>query len=429
MTKDFLQALEDARELDRDDPLRKLRERFWFPLKEDGSEQLYFCGNSLGLQPKTTEAAIGEELDRWRKRGVEGHFKGGRPWLSYNDLIAEPMARLVGAKPEEIVFMNTLTVNLHMMMISFYRPEGKRNQIVMEQHSFPSDRYAAESQVRLHGLDPQACLAEIAPDPETRLIPEEKLEAYLEKHGDKVALVLWPGVQYATGQVFDLDRIARAAHRAGAHCGFDLAHAVGNVPMQLHNSGADFASWCTYKYLNAGTGAIAGCFVHEKHSNRTDLPRLNGWWGNAPETRFDMMPEFKPAPGASAWQASNPPILAMAPIKASLDIFDEVGMEALRAKSIRMTGYLEELVHAELGGLVDVITPSAPERRGCQLSLRVLGGAEVGRKLFEQLESIGTVPDWREPDIIRVSPAPLYNRYEDCWQVVAQIKDFFANRH
>jgi kynureninase len=421
-------TLEDARELDRKDPLREMRERFWIPVNSDGGEQLYFCGNSLGLQPKSTEAAIGEELERWRRQGVEGHFKGENPWLNINEQLSEPMAKLVGARPREIVFMNTLTVNLHMMMISFYRPRGRRRKLVIEKHSFPSDRYAAESQIRLHGLDPDECLVEIEPDPVTRLIDESSLEAYLECHGEEVALVLWPGVQYATGQVFKLERISQAAQRAGAQCGFDLAHAVGNVPLNLHDNGVDFACWCTYKYLNAGTGAVAGCFVHEKHSGRTDLPRLNGWWGNAPDSRFDMAPEFKPAQGAAAWQASNPPILAMAPIRAALDIFEEAGFDTLRAKSVRLTAYLESLVRTELGGRIEIITPAEPERRGCQLSLKVLGGAGEGRRLFEHLESIGTVPDWREPDIIRVSPVPLYNRYEDCWQFVDQVKRYFATR-
>ena len=427
MANDFLQAYEKARKLDREDPLRAMRDHFWIPTKEDGSEQLYFCGNSLGLQAKTVESAVLEELQSWKQLGVEGHFKGERPWLTYNELLRKPMATLVGAKPEEVVFMNTLTVNLHMMMISFYRPDGQRNRIVIEQQSFPSDRYAVESQIRLHGLDPDECLVEIAADPDTRLIGEDRLEAYLDEHGENVALVLWPGVQYASGQVFDLDRITAATHKAGAHCGFDLAHAAGNIPMDLHENGVDFACWCTYKYLNAGTGAIAACFVHERHSERSDLPRLNGWWGNAPESRFEMAPEFIPAKGAEAWQASNPPILAMAPIRASLDIFSEVGMDALRTKSTRMTAYLEELIKTELAEWIDIITPAEPHRRGCQLSLRVLGGAASGRALFEHLEAMGTIPDWREPDIIRVSPVPLYNRYEDCWLFVEQVNRYLAD--
>lgn len=426
MSSDFLMAREQALELDSLDPLGKFREQFWIPKKADGTEQLYFCGNSLGLQAKTVKNAVLEELESWKNQGVEGHFKGNRPWLSFNQRLREPMAALVGAKPEEVVFMNTLTVNLHLMMISFYRPGPQRNRIVIEQQSFPSDRYAVESQIRLHGLDPAECLVEIKVDPDSRLIEEDRLETYLAEHGDKVALVLWPGVQYASGQFFDLERITRATHNAGAMCGFDLAHAVGNVPLDLHGNGVDFACWCTYKYLNSGTGAIGACFVHERHGDNADIPRLNGWWGNDPQSRFEMAAEFKPAQGAEAWQISNPPILAMAPIRASLDVFKQVGMPALRTKSISMTGFLADLIKSELSDWIDIITPAEPHRRGCQLSLRVLAGATTGRALFNHLEASGTVPDWREPDIIRVSPVPLYNRYKDCWVFVDQIKCYLA---
>jgi kynureninase len=427
MRHDFLQARDQALELDGLDPLADFREKFWIPKREDGSEQLYFCGNSLGLQPKAVKAAVLEELTAWQEQGVEGHFKGPRPWTSYNKLLRAPMAELVGAKPDEVVFMNTLTVNLHLMMISFYQPCAQRNRIVIEQQCFPSDRYAVESQIRLHGLDPAECLVEIEANPDSRLIEEDRLETYLAEHGDKVALVLWPGVQYASGQFFDLERITRATHQAGALCGFDLAHAVGNVPLDLHGNGVDFACWCTYKYLNSGTGAIGACFVHERHGDDADIPRLNGWWGNDPQSRFEMAPEFKPAQGAEAWQISNPPILAMAPIRVSLDIFKQAGMPALRAKSISMTGFLEDLIKTELSDWIDILTPAGPHRRGCQLSLRFLAGATKGRALFNHLEASGTVPDWREPDIIRVSPVPLYNRYEDCWVFVDQVKRYLAS--
>jgi kynureninase len=365
-----------------------------------------------------------EELDAWKNQAVEGHFKGQRPWLSYNEILREPMAELVGATPREVVFMNALTVNLHLLMISFYRPAGKRNRIVIEAQCFPSDRYAVESQIRLHGLDPAECLVEIAADENSRLVDEAALEAYLDKHGDRVALVLWPGVQYASGQVFDLERIAAATHKAGACCGFDLAHAVGNVPLDLKKIGADFACWCTYKYLNSGQGAIAAAFVHERHSDNRDIMRLNGWWGNDEPTRFLMTDEFIPASGAAAWQISNPPILAMAPIRASLAIFVQVGMKALRAKSVQMTAFLEKQVQTELHEWIEIITPPEAHRRGCQLSLRVRAGKQKGRQLFDHLEASGTIPDWREPDIIRVSPVPLYNRYEDCWLFVQQVKQF-----
>ena len=416
-------AREQARELDRLDPLGGFRERFWIPGKADGGEQLYFCGNSLGLQPKDVAAAVREELDAWRELGVEGHFKGRRPWISYNELLRGPMAELVGAQAREVVLMNTLTVNLHLMMISFYQPRGQRRQILIEAQSFPSDRQAVESQIRMHGLDPAECLVEIAPAGNERNIEESAIERYLAKNGERVALVLWPGVQYATGQFFDLGRIVSAAHGAGAFCGFDLAHAVGNVPLELHESGADFAVWCTYKYLNAGMGAIAGCFVHQRHDGRDDLPRLHGWWGNDPASRFEMRPEFTPASGADAWQVSNPPILAMAPIRVSLQLFQQAGMDALRKKSLEMTGWLEQLIQSELAGAIEIITPSDPRRRGCQLSLRVTAGRAAGLRLFKNLEAAGTIPDWREPDVIRVAPVPFYNRFEECWQFVHQARE------
>lgn len=424
MSNNLIQAHDQARDLDQLDPLRHLRDEFWIPETDDGREQLYFCGNSLGLQPKSVQAAVQEELDAWKNQAVEGHFKGQRPWVSYNDILREPMAKLVGATPSEVVFMNTLTVNLHLFMISFYQPTGKRNRIVMEAQCFPSDRYAVESQIRLHGLDPADCLVEIAADENSRLVDEAALETYLDEHGDSVALVLWPGVQYASGQVFDLERIATASHNAGAKCGFDLAHAVGNVPVDLKTSGADFACWCTYKYLNSGQGAIAASFVHERHAGKRNIPRLNGWWGNDEQSRFQMADEFIPANGAAAWQISNPPILAMAPIRASLAMFEKAGMKALRAKSVQMTAFLETLIQTELHEWIEIITPPEPDRRGCQLSLRIRAGKQKGRQLFDQLEASGTIPDWREPDIIRVSPVPMYNRYQDCWLFVDQVKKF-----
>lgn len=417
---------EQAQELDRQDPLRKLRDQFLIPKKADGSEQLYFCGNSLGLQPKSTKEAILQELTAWQNQGVEGHFNGERPWISYNDLLRQPMAKIIGAKPEETVIMNTLTVNLHLMLISFYRPDGQRNRILIEQQPFPSDRYAVESQIRMHGLDPDECLVEIGSAGDGRIINESAIEAYLAEHGEKVALVLWPGVHYASGQLFDGARIVAAAHKAGAYCGFDLAHAVGNVPLELHDIDVDFAVWCTYKYLNSGIGAVGGCFVNERHFGRTDLARLHGWWGNEVESRFLMGSEFIPAKGADAWQLSNPPILAMAPIKAALELFQQAGMPALREKSIKLTAYLEYLIQTELKHVLEITTPADPDRRGCQLSLRVLAGRDAGRALFEKLEQSGTVPDWREPDIIRVAPVPMYNRFEDCWQFVQQVKAFVA---
>ena len=422
MSNTLERARDQARELDRNDTLSHFRDQFWIPRKTDGGELLYFCGNSLGLQPKEVKAAVLNELTAWQELGVEGHFKGQRPWMFYNDLLRGPMAEMVGAKPREVVLMNSLTVNLHLMMISFYRPRGLRKRILIEQQSFPSDRYAVESQIRMHGLDPAECLVEIAPAGDGRIINESAIEDYLAEHGEHVTLVLWPGLHYASGQFFDLTRIARSAHKAGALCGFDLAHAVGNVPLNLDDSDVDFAVWCTYKYLNAGMGAVAGCFVNERHGESTDLTRLHGWWGNEPKSRFLMGSEFVPASGAEAWALSNPPILAMAPIRVSLELFKQAGMTALRKKSVAMTAYLEQLIQSELKDSLEIVTPADPERRGCQLSLRVLAGRSAGRILFKQLEEAGTLPDWREPDVIRVAPVPMYNRFEDCWLFVNQVR-------
>ena len=420
------QALEQARALDSNDPLASFRERFWIPKHTDDTDQLYFCGNSLGLQPRALAEEMQQELTAWKELGVAGHFKGQYPWMPYHEFLREPLAWLAGALPSEVVAMNSLTVNLHLMMVSFYRPEGRRRRIVIEQQAFPSDRYAVDSQIRFHGLDPAECLVELAPggDQESsgdRVIDETDIESFLKAEGDTVALVLWPGVQYATGQVFDLQRITRAVHAAGAKIGFDLAHSAGNVPLALHDSGCDFAAWCSYKYLNAGAGAVAGCFVHERHSERADLPRFHGWWGHNQETRFRMGHDFMPAAGADAWQLSNPPILALAPLRVSLAVFQRAGMANLRKKSLALTAYLSDLITSELDDVLEIITPLAESRRGCQLSLRVRAGHEQGRALFEYLERHGVITDWREPDVVRTAPVPLYNRFEDCWGLVDHV--------
>jgi len=415
-------GLERARALDRADDLAHFRDEFWIPRHTDGSEQLYFCGNSLGLQPRRLADALALELEAWRKLGVEGHFKGVHPWMPYHEFLREPLAELTGSLPSEVVAMNSLTVNLHLLMVSFYRPRGKRRQILIERQPFPSDRYAVESQIRLHGLNPSECLVELGADGDERLIDESLIEAYLSERGGEVALVLWPGVHYVSGQWFDLARITRAAHGAGALAGFDLAHAAGNVPLALHEDGPDFATWCSYKYLNSGAGAVAGAFVHERHHGRDDLPRLHGWWGADPRTRFRMGPEFIPAPGADAWQLSNPPILAMAPVRVALELLVEAGMGRLRAKSVALTAYLEETLRRDVDDIIEIITPAERGRRGCQLSLCVRGGREQGRALFGFLEDHGVVTDWREPDVIRVAPVPLYNRFEDCWGLVRNIR-------
>lgn len=393
------------------DPLRDLRSEFLIP-RHDGEPMAYFVGNSLGLQPRGARAYVEEVLRKWEEEGVEGHFTGDAQWMTYHDLVREPLARLVGAEPLEVVAMNTLTVNLHLLMASFYRPTAERPVLLIEAGAFPSDRHAAWSQVRFHGFDPRTDLVEVAPDAPDGTISMDAIARAIDAHRDRLALVLWPGVQYRTGQAFDLAEIARLARDAGAACGFDLAHAVGNVDLSLHDSGADFAVWCHYKYVNAGPGAVAGAFVHARHS-RADLPRLAGWWGHDPSSRFRMEPEFVPAPGADGWQLSNPPILAMAPLRASLALFERAGMPALRAKSCSLTGYLEQLIDARLRGMLDVLTPRDPVQRGCQLSLRVHGGRDRGRSLFEFLAARGVLGDWREPDVIRISPTPLYNRHAD----------------
>lgn len=405
-----------ARRLDEADPLSSLRAEFLVPRHGD-AEQAYFCGNSLGLQPRGARPHVEQVLDKWATEAVEGHFTGQAQWMSYHELVRDPLAAVVGAEPGEVVAMNTLTANLHLMMVSFYRPQGERNAILVEAGSFPSDRYAVESQLRFHGLSPEQALVEVQPDRDDGTVSMEAIERAIAEHGPRLALVLWPGVQYRTGQAFDLAAIARLAHAVGAVAGFDLAHAVGNLPLALHDSGADFAVWCHYKYMNAGPGAVAGCFVHARHA-RTGRPRFAGWWGHEPSTRFRMGPEFVPTPGADGWQLSNPPILGLAPLRASLELFARTGMTALRARSERLTGYLEALVDARLRGTLQVLTPRDPARRGCQLSLRVLEGRgltgrDAGRALFEHLGSQGIVGDWREPDVIRISPVPLYNTHAD----------------
>jgi kynureninase len=409
-----------VRELDAADPLRHFRDEFLIP-PHAGGEQRYFVGNSLGLQPRAARSYVLEVMDKWANEAVEGHFTGDTAWMEYHRLVREPLARLVGARPDEVVAMNTLTVNLHLMLASFYRPDAQRPVVLMEAGAFPSDRHAVESQIRLHGLDPAECLVEVEADEPDGTLSDEAVAQAIATHGPRLALVLWPGVQYRTGQAFDLARIAALAHAQGAKCGFDLAHAVGNLPLALHDADADFAVWCHYKYLNAGPGAVAGCFVHERHGS-AGLPRMAGWWGHEASTRFRMAPEFVPAVGAEGWQLSNPPVLAMAPLRASLEQFERAGgMTALRAKSEQLTGLLERLIHERLADTLQVVTPTEPRRRGCQLSLRVAGGRERGRALFEHLRDRGFLGDWREPDVIRISPVPLYNRYADVLELVEEV--------
>ncbi len=413
-----------ARSLDAADPLRAYRDEFLIP-RHGGAEQAYFCGNSLGLQPKRARAHVEEVLHKWATEAVEGHFTGQAQWMPYHELVRDPLARVVGAQPSEVVAMNSLTANLHLMMVSFYQPTIERTAILVEAGSFPSDRYAVESQLKYRGLPPQHTLIEVQPDEPDGTISMQAIERAIAEHGKRLALVLWPGVQYRTGQAFDLKEIVRLGHAAGAIVGFDLAHAAGNLPLQLHDSGADFAAWCHYKYMNSGPGAVAGCFVHERHA-RTDRPRFAGWWGNDKGERFRMGPQFNPTPGADGWQLSNPPILGLAPLRASLELFERAGMAALREKSLRLTGYLEALIDERLSGTLQIATPREPERRGAQLSLRVAGGRERGRALFEYLGTQGIVGDWREPDVIRISPAPLYNTHADVLRFVRAVQAWAA---
>jgi kynureninase len=400
-----------TRELDANDPLAQFRERFAIPPHIDGSASIYLCGHSLGLAPLGARALVNEELDDWSQLAVLGHHVSRRPWIDYAEQLRPALARLVGANAGEVVAMNSLTVNLHLLMASFYRPREHRRCIVVEQGAFSSDRHALVSQIEWHGLDAADALIEIAPATGTEVVDEAQLEQLLAARGAEVALVLWPGVQFRTGQAFDLARIARAARTAGAACGFDLAHAVGNVPLQLHDDGADFAVWCSYKYLNAGPGAIGGAFVHECH-RRADLPGCAGWWGHDPRTRFRMDPGFIPAAGAAAWQISNPPILSAAPLLASLQLFEAAGLPALRAKSLQMTTLLLQEIDRRFPQL-QCLTPREPSRRGSQLSLRLHAGREASRRLFEDLGASGVVADWREPDILRIAPVPFYNRFEE----------------
>ena len=411
-----------ARRLDAEDPLARFRDRFHLPRGDGGTPVVYFCGNSLGLMPKETEGLVAQELADWKALAVDAHFQGRTPWYSYHEIFRESGSRLVGAHPGEVVMMNGLTTNLHLMMATFYRPTRERNAILVEADGFPSDRYAVQSQIRWHGYDPDDALIVAKPRDGEEAIRTEDIEAILDERGGEIALVCFPGVHFLTGQRFEIGRIAKAAKRRGCRVGFDLAHAAGNVPLALHDDGVDFAVWCSYKYLNAGPGAIGGCFVSERHGRDASLPRLTGWWGNDPATRFRMQLDeaFVPRDGADGWQLSNPPILAMAPLRASLGLFDEAGMEPLRRKSVRLTGYLEFLLDRMRDPRFALVTPRDPEARGCQLSIRVRGRA---RDVFSRLHARGCVGDFREPDVIRVAPVPLYNTYSEVYRFADAFRD------
>ena len=409
-----------ARAQDQADPLHGFRKEFLIP-PHAGGEQVYLCGNSLGLQPRGTRRALLDELDDWARLGVEGHVHGRHPWLPYHAEVRDALAEVLGTEPSEVVAMNSLTANLHLMMVSFYRPTRERHAILVERGAFPSDRHAVASQIAFHGYDPDDALIELDADEPGGTVSMEAIERVLQEQGSRIALVLWPGVQYLTGQAFDLEAITRLAHARGCVIGFDLAHAAGNIVTNLHASDCDFAAWCSYKYLNSGPGAIAGCFVHARHA-REDLPRFAGWWGHRESTRFQMRPEFDPAPGADGWQLSNPPILALAPLRVSLEIFQRAGMLRLREKSERLTGYLDWLIRTQLDDVLEILTPAQADRRGAQLSVRVRRGRTAGKSLFDHLVAHGVLGDWREPDVMRISPAPLYNRFEDCLQFAQAVQ-------
>ncbi len=409
--------LAHARARDAADPLRGWREKFHLPRREDGSPKRYFCGNSLGCQPVVARAFVEQELDDWARLAVDAHFDARTPWYSYHEVFRDAGARLVGARPGEVVMMNGLTPNLHLMMVSFYRPDGRRRKIVMESPAFPSDIYAIKTHLRARGEDPAETLITLGPREGEQTLRMDDVEAALREHGDEIALVLFGGVNYYTGQVLDMARIAATGREIGARVGFDLAHGAGNVALSLHDWDVDFACWCSYKYLNAGPGAIAGCFVHERNGRDIDLPRFAGWWGNDPESRFRMhlIDEFIAKPDADGWQLSNPPILAMAPLRASIEIFDEVGMSALVAKQRELVTYARTLLAARAPGWAEIITPDDPEASGCQLSIFV---HDRPKDRFESLEAADVVGDFRPPNVIRIAPVPLYNSFEDVWAFV-----------
>lgn len=416
----FQNNLDFARSLDREDELKSFRNEFLFP-QHNNEDVVYFTGNSLGLQPVHVIDYIRQELDDWAKFGVEGHFLARNPWLSYHEILTEKAAKIVGAKPVEVVMMNQLTVNLHLMMVSFYRPDNKRYRILCEAKAFPSDQYALETQVRYHGFDPDDAIVEIAPRDGEYTIHEQDIYDAIEKLGDTLALVMIGGVNYFTGQVFDMQTITAKAHAVGAYAGFDLAHAAGNIELKLHDWDVDFAAWCTYKYLNSGPGSVGGVFIHERHATE-DLPRFAGWWGHDKASRFKMNKGFDPIPGAEGWQLSNAPVFSMAAHNASLDVFMKAGWEKLGKKSKLLTAYLEYIITdintliSDTSKKLEIITPAS---RGCQLSVIAHGH---GKELYNTLLANGVICDWREPNAIRMAPVPLYNNFEDIYRFGVIIK-------
>lgn len=420
----FQNSLEYAKQQDAEDSLASFRNKFHIPKNENGENMIYLCGNSLGLQPKITSEYLKEELTDWANLGVEGHVEGKHPWLPYHEFLAENMAKIVGAKPSEVVVMNTLTTNLHLMMVSFYQPTKTKYKIVVESDAFPSDKYAVESQLKFHGINPKDGLILWKPRKGEELCRFEDLEEIMNNHGNEIALLMIGSTNYYTGQSFPLKKITELGHKYNCLVGFDLAHGAGNIQPNLHETGADFAVWCTYKYLNSGPGSLGGCFVHERHANNENLNRFAGWWGHNKKTRFNMRHEFDALPGAEGWQLSNPPILSMAAIRASLDTFAEASFENLRKKSEKLTGFLEFLLDEMKNESINVITPRNPEERGCQLSIQV---KNADKNLHTKLTEAGVISDWREPDVIRVAPAPLYNSFEDVFRFSEKLKRVLAS--
>ena len=419
--KDFAQSL------DKHDPLNSYRQLFHIPKQQNGEDEYYFCGNSLGLQPKNCSEYLELELEKWQQLGVKGHTQGVLPWMPYHEFLREDLAMLVGAKPEEVVPMNSLTVNLHLMLVSFYRPNSKRYKILVEDHAFPSDQYALNSQLKYHGF-PEDALIRLKPKTGLNLLTVEDWRDVIEKQGEQIALVLLPGVQYYTGQLSPMEEVTALAKQQGCKVGIDLAHAVGNIPLSLHDWEVDFAVWCHYKYLNSGPGAVGGCFVHRKYHDDLELPRFAGWWGHDKKTRFQMGEEFTPSRSAEAWQLSNPPILSMAAIRASLQIFKKVGgMKPLRQKSLKLTGYLEFLLHSMLANKLRIVSPLTPEERGCQLSLELHGNPESSKQVFGFLSEMGVTSDWREPNVMRVAPVPLYNTFMDVYKFVELLEESMSH--
>jgi len=412
----FQKTLSFARQLDEQDTLKHFRDKFFIP-QHNGEDCIYFAGNSLGLQPKSVKDYIQQELDDWARLGVEGHFHAHNPWVSYHEIFPQKLSKIIGALPQEIVVMNQLTVNLHLLMISFYRPANGRYKIICEAKAFPSDQYAFETQVKYHGYDPHDAIIEVAPRDGEYTLRTEDIIKTIKRHSDETALVLFGGINYYTGQYYDLEAITKAAHEAGTYAGFDLAHAVGNVKMQLHDWNIDFACWCSYKYLNSGPGGVAGVYIHERHATNTVLPRFAGWWGYTKETRFKMEKGFNAIPTAEGWQLSNAPVLPMAAHKASLDIFNEAGIDNLHEKRKKLTKFahfilnnINRRLHKKV---VEIITPSNENERGCQVSMCML---QNGRQIFNALTQKGVFVDWREPNVIRIAPVPLYNTFEDIWR-------------